>query len=850
MIRMASSAGYGALLLALPLTGAVLANARPASLAWSLCVIATGVISLVFWWRLSRERGHAVERHITWLVMLAAAYVAFQLLPLPLWLLRWMSPQRAGLTEALGAVIPAPGFAPLSVEPAATMTALMTVTACALCFLVVREVTWRSLRAASWITVLPLIVLAVLEAGIALQQAMAGEEVAGTYWNRNHLAGFLEMVLPLAVVFAAHTIQRSPGDPNRLSGRRMLRSFIVGGVLPIAAIAIILLGVVASGSRLGFLSTIAGVVSLGLAFAVTRLEGRLRWVAIAMLPALALVLFVTLANRDVSLTLARYMDSTGDMTGENRLPIWADTLKLLAAFLLFGSGLGTYATAFIAFQTSGLSNHWTHAHNDYLEFATDLGLVGYVIFGALLLAVIWRALTLVRMPRRSGSDLVALGCLGGIAAIAVHSIGDFNLYMPANVFLLSWIAGIAAGVPPPADPSSARRQGDVFGRRLASGGRVFRPGRIVVTLSIVTLVLSSLAIAKTVRGDSTEPATVDARLDAVRKSPASPFLWLDLAEALNEAGRDAEAKASVARALALGPHVSVMVRRAATLADQLGDRRLAVSLISRELQQKGADPSEIFGWFVERGISNADVLAALSGGPATALTAFLRYLMAPGTCPDAASAWHELITRHRRDPKLAGDYVNFVSRDCNRPDDAAVAWAEYAKGVAPAYRETEWVFNGGFEMEPARVAFDWRWNERTREAEVDVDATEKSSGSRSLRMSFRGPSRATYEGATQQVIVTPGTYRFSAAVRTQELSSADGIFFHITGGDRASRVDVQSAQSTGTTSWHTINSEVIVPEGVSQIRIQIARRPGPRAAEEGDLKGTAWVDAVTLSKVG
>jgi hypothetical protein len=102
----------------------------------------------------------------------------------------------------------------------------------------------------------------------------------------------------------------------------------------------------------------------------------------------------------------------------------------------------------------------------------------------------------------------------------------------------------------------------------------------------------------------------------------------------------------------------------------------------------------------------------------------------------------------------------------------------------------------------------------------------------------------------QTIPVTPGTYRFSAAVRTSGLNSADGIRFRIFGSGSGKRVDVVTGQATGTSEWHTITTEAAVPEGVTQLRIQIVRRPGPAAEKEDALTGTAWVDAVTLSKIG
>ena len=692
-----------------------------------------------------------------------------------------------------------------------------------------------SLRRASWLTIFPLIAIAVFEGGVALWQAWSGVEVAGTYWNRNHLAGLLEMVLPLSVAYAMNARRRD-----------------AGAALPMLSIAIIFFGVVACASKLGYVATLAGLLTMGLVVALTRLTGVARWVCLAALPVLGIAAFTFLGNQDVLVRISGVFDTVEGMTGEGRTLIWADSLRLLSAYPMFGSGLGTYSTAFLGFQNAGLGLHWTHAHNDYLELATNLGVVGLALFGALIVLIARRAIQLVRTRRQSGSDLLALGCVGSFAAIGLHSIGDFNLYLPANALVLAWIAGIAAGIPPYVARAGLQAREDrglenQAALRFPAAVRVFAAG-----LSIVALAMASIAIARGSASQEVEassaPLTLEDRLDNVRKRPAWPYAWLDLAEGLMASGRTGEAKASVANAIALGPRVRPVVRRSATLFDALGDRRQAVTLMSRELHETGADAGALFDWFVERRIPSADVLAGLSND-ARALPAYLRYLMLPGTCPDAERAWHALLAHHP-EPRLAGDYVNFVRNECYRPDDADRAWTEYAKLASPGYQVSDWVFNGDFERDPAPVQFDWQWRGRSRGAEAALDNSQKFSGARSLRLVFRGPSRTPYEGASQDVAVTPGVYRFTAAVRTLDLRSADGIFFHIDNISRGPSIDIRTEETTGTAEWRTISADVVVPEGVTQVRIQVVRRPGPGAEKEEDLNGTAWVDAITLSKIG
>lgn len=831
-------------LLGCVLAAAAIANGGREPMVWHACAAALGTLVFICAGR-GVFRGGAAEprRAITTLAFLPPAYVAFQLVPLPLAVLRVLSPRRAELTDRLGDVMARPWCAPISVEPAATTAALVMVMACALCALLVRELTWTSLRRGSWVTVYPVVAIAVAEACSGLWQAFSGVEVGGTYWNRNHFAGFLEMVLPLAVAYAAHAGRvDTRGRPVTTAGG-LMRSLVSGMAVPMLSVLVIFLGVVASLSKMGYMATLFGLFVMGLVLTITRLSGKARWASLLTLPVLAITAFALLGNEDVLTGIAGALDSPEGMSGEGRVPIWMDSLRVLSAYPLTGSGLGTYATAFLAYQTSGVAFHWTHAHNDYLELATNLGAIGVVIFGALLFIVVRRAVRLTAVTRQGGSDLVALGCAGAFAAIGLHSVVDFNLYSPANALLLAWITGIAAGVPP-------RHVGGSHTQPLKCDQDRPRDRRLVVSMmSCAVVVLAGRAMLAAYSQPGPADLTLDQRMAALRASPASPYRWVDLAEGLAPAGNVGEARTAITHALALGPRVPPVIRRSATLLDDIGDRRAAVALMVQALQQPGDDPREALDWFVERRVPHEDVLAGLAGHQ-PALQAYLRFLMVPGTCRQADAAWRELLTRYRPGAAVAVDYVNFVRNDCLQPAAADSAWTDYARQSSPAYRVTDWVFNGGFEQDPMAVPFDWQWNRRDPDVTTSLDSAEAGAGARSLRVRFRRTSAADYEGAWQTVLVEPGAYRFTAAVRTEGLMGAEGIRFRISGGNGSSRLDVRSDAATGSTGWRTVSADVEVPEGITQVRIQLLRAASVGPTADAVADGAAWVDAVTLSKVG
>ena len=119
---------------------------------------------------------------------------------------------------------------------------------------------------------------------------------------------------------------------------------------------------------------------------------------------------------------------------------------MIKAYPVFGCGLGGYETAFSRFKISGVLVTDDFAHNDYLQLLAELGLVGFAIGAALAFSVVRMALRGAVKSSDPEARYFAVACVGALSAIAVHSLADFNLYIPANAMLLAWIAGMAVAV--------------------------------------------------------------------------------------------------------------------------------------------------------------------------------------------------------------------------------------------------------------------------------------------------------------------------------------------------------------------------------------------------------------------
>ena len=387
------------------------------------------------------------------------AVVIFQLVPLPAMFVRLLRPDSPASDTNL------PGsdhhsLSRLSIAPYNTRNHLILLTCCVAVFFFARMVAQDRLsrkRVVTW-----LVALGTFEALYGLVQFLTGwqrifgyvkkynlEEATGTYINRNHFAGFLEMMIPFGVALVLYEKAKLPRKavPGRDVNAR-IKKVLGGRKLPriglwLLAAMVMVAGLFFSLSRMGIISAVVSLAAMA-AFAGFQRKAVL-WVAVGIM-ACGIILVLWMGAGPV---LGRFGTISEEYASvdESRWSLWKDTARLIGGHPLLGSGLGTFPVAFTRVQSTFLGQFVNHAHNDYLEFASDLGIpMAAVFFGS-------TGGLLVRVARKAASSEVsferamALGCLGSIAAILLHSLADFNLYIPANALIFSLILGLAASIP-------------------------------------------------------------------------------------------------------------------------------------------------------------------------------------------------------------------------------------------------------------------------------------------------------------------------------------------------------------------------------------------------------------------
>jgi len=381
--------------------------------------------------------------------------VALQIIPLPTSFVGTLAAARLATSESAGLPQLHAGWTTISIYPHATVAGLFRLIAYLCAFILAADVFDSGKR--NSLLVRALIYLAVFEAAYGTLQYLTGwqkiftytkqyytAEATGTYINHNHLAGFLELAMPFVVGLIFYSFQM--WVENRKTGWAATprRSWAPAGMQILVYVFLMLVmvvGIIFSRSRMGILAAVFALVFVGLLAALRLRRGA--WM-------LGLLTFLAVATCyglwiGVGPVLARFEEArqTNYFSLEGRVSLWKDTLGLIRDYPLTGIGLGTFGIGFRHYQTSLIKFYIVdHAHNDYLEFAAETGLLGAALLFLPILYLLGKMITFFLKDSRRFRSAIVLGCIGSTLGILVHSATDFNLQVPANALIFAIVLGI------------------------------------------------------------------------------------------------------------------------------------------------------------------------------------------------------------------------------------------------------------------------------------------------------------------------------------------------------------------------------------------------------------------------
>jgi hypothetical protein len=339
---------------------------------------------------------------------------------------------------------------------------------------------------------------------------------------------------------------------------------------------------------------------------------------------------------------------------------------------------------------------------------------------------------------------------------------------------------------------------------------------------------------------------------ALSLNPRSADTWLDLGTVYESegdfpAGRDAYLQARKAY-----PTSAAVAWRYGNFLLRRDEVQQAFAEIRRAVYADSKRSAEAFSrcWRVDPNVES--ILDKVIPPDRAAYLDVIRELAAADQLTATLTVWQRLISLY---PRMSpADVIFFTDYLIQKGQftDVQRSWQEafLLSDVVTGDPAGSVLWDGGFESGVRGGGFAWFFPAPPPGVQASLDRRQKHAGKQSLRLFFGGKHNTNYEGICVNVEVQPETaYRLSAWVRTQTLTSDEGVRFRLSWfSDSHASGSTDSQDSRGTQPWTRIEMPWSSGKDVYRARIcvlrNLSRGLDPR------IQGTAWIDDISLVPIG
>ena len=422
---------------------------------WSLTVMETvsmSALSLLLYMHV-RNRDLFLH-HIPGIapLLLLNAYILLQIVPLPSFIIRFVSPETYALYGETSALKETLSWVSISLNKKATIVESFRLAA----YTAFYVLTVQLLKDREYLkrTVLVLVVLASTLSLLSIMQYIffngkiywlrdltSGGTPFGPYVNRNHFAGYMNMLFPVVLsMFIACRPHMVYGSlRRRIAGifnqGRTNKHVLIGFAAVLVSTSIFL-----SLSR-------GGISGLGLSMIFFALlmakagQGR-RGVIFISVIYIIIALSVSWFGWDAIIERFEKVGGAWDNNYLNRVEIFRNSLDIIHHFPVTGTGFGTFMHIFPKYRTLSGEKTVSHAHNDYIELFTDGGVIAFILAGWFLISVLYSSYRVFLKRHDVYAISIFTGSVTGMIAVLIQGIVDFNFHIGANGLYFFFLSGL------------------------------------------------------------------------------------------------------------------------------------------------------------------------------------------------------------------------------------------------------------------------------------------------------------------------------------------------------------------------------------------------------------------------
>ena len=357
------------------------------------------------------------------------------------------------------------GSGPISVDPHYTLLYMLMTIAYACVFTLILLVVNDSGRLR--LLALALIASGLLQAVIAilLHSAQAryslfffdvdhGNYATGMFSYRNSLANYLLMCicLGIGILMGSGATKDNTVFSLRELAAGLVRFSLSKAMLLRLVLVVMVIALVLTRSRMGNAALIMVIVMVALPMLFAM--GRVRKRTLVLLASFVVLDILIVGNLVGVEKVVDRIQQTPILQQEPGSPASEESLEarsspglqalsMVAERPLLGFGAGGFYAAFPRFALPQHVLSYDHAHNDVLQIAAEMGLIGLALMAALLMVSLYRALAVIKNPYSPLDRGLAFGVILALIAALIHALVDFHLQIPANALTFVVLLGLA-----------------------------------------------------------------------------------------------------------------------------------------------------------------------------------------------------------------------------------------------------------------------------------------------------------------------------------------------------------------------------------------------------------------------